>query len=137
MSEDGGGLGFCGYMLWFLSLLVIIVTLPFSLCLSIKVGRHGRLIFDIGVVILLYEPILMLWSQSKLPLYDYNNLQNTSEFRNRLVTGFLSSFLTWSLIVWVPLYLKCRLMPSWKWYVPSWCFLLTGQLPLGAKTILH
>jgi len=28
-------------------------------------------------------------------------------------------------------------MPSWKWYVPGWCFLLTGQLHLGAKIILH
>lgn len=35
--RDGGDVGCCGYILWFLSLVVIALTFPFSLCLCIKV----------------------------------------------------------------------------------------------------
>jgi hypothetical protein len=37
--KDGGDVGCCGYILWFLALVVIILTLPFSLCLCIKVNK--------------------------------------------------------------------------------------------------
>lgn len=35
--RDGGDVGCCGYILRFLSLVVIALTFPFSLCLCIKV----------------------------------------------------------------------------------------------------
>lgn len=35
--RDGGNVGCCGYILLFLSLVVIALTVPFSLCLCIKV----------------------------------------------------------------------------------------------------
>jgi len=38
-------------------------------------------------------PINMLWSQIKLPPYDLNDLQITSEFKNRLGTGRFSTCL--------------------------------------------
>ncbi|KAH3801805.1 band 7 protein AGAP004871-like [Dreissena polymorpha] len=49
-SDDSGSLGCCGYVLWFLSLLIIIVTLPFSLCLCIKVVQEYEraVIFRLG-----------------------------------------------------------------------------------------
>lgn len=49
-QDSEGDLGFCGYILWFLSLLVIICTLPFSLCLCIKVVQEYEraVIFRLG-----------------------------------------------------------------------------------------
>ncbi|WAR31224.1 MEC2-like protein [Mya arenaria] len=49
-SDDGGGLVCCGYILWALSMLVIICTLPFSLCLCIKVVQEYEraVIFRLG-----------------------------------------------------------------------------------------
>ncbi|BFZ20464.1 hypothetical protein BsWGS_23503 [Bradybaena similaris] len=49
-SEDGGNIGFCGYILWGLSLLVILITFPISLCLCIKVVQEYEraVIFRLG-----------------------------------------------------------------------------------------
>ncbi|KAL4219222.1 Mechanosensory protein 2 [Mactra antiquata] len=49
-ESDSGGLGCCGYILWFLALIVIILTLPFSLCLCIKVVQEYEraVIFRLG-----------------------------------------------------------------------------------------
>lgn len=49
-DSGSGGLGCCGYILWFLSLIVIIITLPFSLCLCIKVVQEYEraVIFRLG-----------------------------------------------------------------------------------------
>lgn len=49
-SDSGGGLGCCGYILWFLSMIIIICTLPFSLCLCIKVGCHGYIVRFLSVI---------------------------------------------------------------------------------------
>ena len=42
-SEAGGDIGCCGYILWFLSIVLILLTLPFSLCLSIKVSLKRQI----------------------------------------------------------------------------------------------
>ncbi|KAL3871685.1 hypothetical protein ACJMK2_039669 [Sinanodonta woodiana] len=49
-ASDGGSVGCCGYILWFLSMLLIIMTLPFSLCLCIKVVQEYEraVIFRLG-----------------------------------------------------------------------------------------
>ncbi|XP_069120748.1 band 7 protein AGAP004871-like isoform X5 [Argopecten irradians] len=49
-ANDGGSVGCCGYILWFLSLLVIACTFPFSLCLCIKVVQEYEraVIFRLG-----------------------------------------------------------------------------------------
>ncbi|KAK3580189.1 hypothetical protein CHS0354_001323 [Potamilus streckersoni] len=49
-ASDGGSVGCCGYILWFLSMLLIILTLPFSLCLCIKVVQEYEraVIFRLG-----------------------------------------------------------------------------------------
>ena len=47
-SDGGGGLGFCGYILMFLSMIVIVCTLPFSLCLCIKVGNFDSGVYAVG-----------------------------------------------------------------------------------------
>lgn len=49
-SEAGGDIGCCGYILWFLSIILIICTFPFSLCLSIKVVQEYEraVIFRLG-----------------------------------------------------------------------------------------
>lgn len=49
-SESGGSVGCCGYILWFLSILLIICTFPFSMCLSIKVVQEYEraVIFRLG-----------------------------------------------------------------------------------------
>lgn len=49
-SEAGGDIGCCGYILWFLSIVLILLTLPFSLCLSIKVVQEYEraVIFRLG-----------------------------------------------------------------------------------------
>lgn len=51
--RDGGDLGCCGYILWFLSLVVIALTFPFSLCLCIKVVQEYEraVIFRLGRLI--------------------------------------------------------------------------------------
>ena len=54
-SDGGGGLGFCGYILMFLSMIVIVCTLPFSLCLCIKVGNFDSGVNAVGQVDT-YEP---------------------------------------------------------------------------------
>lgn len=48
--EDGGSIGCCGYVLWALSMLVIVCTFPFSLCLCIKVVQEYEraVIFRLG-----------------------------------------------------------------------------------------
>lgn len=44
-SQEGnqdGDIGFCGYILWGLSLFLIVITFPVSLCLCIKVSlKHA------------------------------------------------------------------------------------------------
>lgn len=49
-SQDGGSIGCCGYILWFLSIVIIGLTLPFSLCLCIKVVQEYEraVIFRLG-----------------------------------------------------------------------------------------
>lgn len=49
-EQNNGGLGCCGYILWVLSVLVIILTVPFSLCLCIKVVQEYEraVIFRLG-----------------------------------------------------------------------------------------
>jgi len=49
-ADDGGSLGCCGYILYALSLLLIVVTFPFSLCLCIKVVQEYEraVIFRLG-----------------------------------------------------------------------------------------
>ncbi|KAL5012922.1 hypothetical protein ScPMuIL_011473 [Solemya velum] len=49
-NDSGGDFGCCGYILWALSMLVIIITFPFSLCLSIKVVQEYEraVIFRLG-----------------------------------------------------------------------------------------
>ena len=49
-SEAGGDIGCCGYILWFLSIVLILLTLPFSLCLSMKVVQEYEraVIFRLG-----------------------------------------------------------------------------------------
>ncbi|XP_033731390.1 band 7 protein AGAP004871-like isoform X1 [Pecten maximus] len=49
-ANDGGSVGCCGYILWFLSLVVIACTFPFSLCLCIKVVQEYEraVIFRLG-----------------------------------------------------------------------------------------
>lgn len=51
--QDGGDVGCCGYILWFLSLVVIALTFPFSLCLCIKVVQEYEraVIFRLGRLI--------------------------------------------------------------------------------------
>jgi len=54
MSEsnygDSGGIGCCGYILWILSIILIAITFPFSLCLCIKVVQEYEraVIFRLG-----------------------------------------------------------------------------------------
>ncbi|XP_021340171.1 mechanosensory protein 2-like, partial [Mizuhopecten yessoensis] len=49
-ANDGGSVGCCGYILWFLSLVVIALTFPVSLCLCIKVVQEYEraVIFRLG-----------------------------------------------------------------------------------------
>jgi erythrocyte band 7 integral membrane protein len=49
-NDEGGSIGFCGYILWGLSLLFIIVTFPLSLCFCIKVVQEYEraVIFRLG-----------------------------------------------------------------------------------------
>ncbi|XP_060599554.1 band 7 protein AAEL010189-like, partial [Ruditapes philippinarum] len=49
-DSNNGGLGCCGYILWFLSMLVVLLTLPVSLCLCIKVVQEYEraVIFRLG-----------------------------------------------------------------------------------------
>lgn len=51
--RDGGNVGCCGYILWYLSLVVIALTVPFSLCLCIKVVQEYEraVIFRLGRLI--------------------------------------------------------------------------------------
>lgn len=51
--QDGGDVGCCGYILRFLSLVVIALTFPFSLCLCIKVVQEYEraVIFRLGRLI--------------------------------------------------------------------------------------
>ncbi|XP_063423831.1 uncharacterized protein LOC134707739 isoform X2 [Mytilus trossulus] len=48
--SEGGSVGCCGYILWCLSILLIICTFPFSMCLSIKVVQEYEraVIFRLG-----------------------------------------------------------------------------------------
>ncbi|XP_012946744.1 band 7 protein AGAP004871 [Aplysia californica] len=47
---DSGGIGCCGYILWVLSIILIAITFPFSLCLCIKVVQEYEraVIFRLG-----------------------------------------------------------------------------------------
>ncbi|XP_067661987.1 band 7 protein AGAP004871-like isoform X2 [Haliotis asinina] len=49
-ADDGGSIGCCGYVLYFLSLIVIVCTFPFSLCLCMKVVQEYEraVIFRLG-----------------------------------------------------------------------------------------
>ncbi|XP_048244911.1 band 7 protein AGAP004871-like isoform X7 [Haliotis rufescens] len=49
-AEDGGSIGCCGYVLYFLSLIAIACTFPFSLCLCMKVVQEYEraVIFRLG-----------------------------------------------------------------------------------------
>ncbi|XP_071097577.1 band 7 protein AGAP004871-like isoform X7 [Haliotis cracherodii] len=49
-AEDGGSIGCCGYVLYFLSLIAIVCTFPFSLCLCMKVVQEYEraVIFRLG-----------------------------------------------------------------------------------------
>ncbi|KAK3698811.1 hypothetical protein RRG08_060718 [Elysia crispata] len=49
-ENEGGSIGCCGYILWALSMLLIICTFPFSLCLCIKVVQEYEraVIFRLG-----------------------------------------------------------------------------------------
>ncbi|GFR79336.1 erythrocyte band 7 integral membrane protein [Elysia marginata] len=49
-EHEGGSIGCCGYILWALSMLLIICTFPFSLCLCIKVVQEYEraVIFRLG-----------------------------------------------------------------------------------------
>ena len=38
--ERDGDIGCCGYVLWFFSILLVILFFPFSLCMAIKVRGH-------------------------------------------------------------------------------------------------
>ncbi|XP_076436462.1 mechanosensory protein 2-like isoform X3 [Babylonia areolata] len=51
--EEGGSLGCCGFILYVLSLLAIVVTFPFSLCLCIKVVQEYEraVIFRLGRIL--------------------------------------------------------------------------------------
>lgn len=49
-EQEGGSIGCCGYILWALSMLLIVCTFPFSLCLCIKVVQEYEraVIFRLG-----------------------------------------------------------------------------------------
>ncbi|XP_046560825.1 band 7 protein AGAP004871-like isoform X4 [Haliotis rubra] len=49
-ADDGGSIGCCGYVLYFLSLIAIACTFPFSLCLCMKVVQEYEraVIFRLG-----------------------------------------------------------------------------------------
>lgn len=49
-NDEGGSIGFCGYILWGLSLIFIFVTFPLSLCFCIKVVQEYEraVIFRLG-----------------------------------------------------------------------------------------
>jgi len=49
-ADSGTGIGCCGYILWGLSLMLIVVTFPFSLCACIKVVQEYEraVIFRLG-----------------------------------------------------------------------------------------